>query len=73
MPLAVKKIQSPEYPVKFELSQKDAMMRNFKFEGPFKITARVSPSGSATDKTGKEVSTIKPVNLGEKGLELVLE
>ena len=73
MPLAVKKIESPKYPVKFELSKKDAMMRNFPFEGPFKITARVSPSGDASDKSGKEVSTIKAVNLGDSNIKLVFE
>lgn len=72
MPLAVKKIENPKFPVKFELSQKDAMMKQIPFEGPFVVIARISPSGSALDKNGIESSTTKPVNLGQKDIQIIL-
>lgn len=72
MPLAVKKIENPKFPVKFELSQQDAMMKQIPFKGPFKVTARLSPSGSATDKSGVEVTTTKKIKIGQKDIKLVL-
>ncbi|MEE2671742.1 MAG: hypothetical protein VYA54_08530 [Bdellovibrionota bacterium] len=73
MPLAVKKIESPKFPVKFTLDKSDQMMKGLPFEGPFKITARISPNGSVMDKSGVEVSTEKPVKLGDKNIELSLK
>jgi hypothetical protein len=72
MPLAVKKIENPIFPMKFNLSQKDAMMKQIPFKGPFIITARLSPSGNAMDKSGVQVSTKKKVELGQKDIKLLL-
>jgi hypothetical protein len=73
MPLAVQRVEKPNFPVKFSLSQDNAMMKQMPFKGPFKVTARISPSGSAMDKSGIEVSTTKAINLGDKNIKLVLE
>ena len=72
MPVAVKKMVNPKYPVKFNLSHNDAMMKQIPFEGPFVVTARVSPSGSVMDKSGVETSTNKPIKIGDTSIELVL-
>ena len=72
MPLAVKRIANPEFPLEFELSEKDQMMKGMPFKGPFKITARISPSGSATDKSGVEKTTSKKVEIGDKGIQIIL-
>ena len=72
MPLAVKKIVNPKFPVKFELDQSDAMLKNIPFIGPFTVTARISPSGSATDRSGIEASTKTRVENGEKNIKLIL-
>lgn len=72
MPLAVMRIANPKFPVKFELSQKNAMIKDTPFKGPFMIVARLSPSGDAFDKSGMEVSTTKKIELGEKDIKLVL-
>jgi|AntRauTorckE6833_2_1112554.scaffolds.fasta_scaffold126254_1 hypothetical protein len=72
MPLAVKKIVAPKFPLKFELSQKDAMMKEIPFKGPFVVTARLSPSGDASDKSGLEVSTIEKVSIGQENIQLIL-
>lgn len=55
-PLAVKRIPSPKFPVKFSLSQADAMMPGTVFAGNLKITARFSPSGDVMDRSGYEGS-----------------
>lgn len=73
MPLAVKRIENPKFPYQFTLSDADKMMKNMPFEGPFKVVARISPSGSATDKSGIEVMTTEPVKDGAKDLKLVLK
>lgn len=72
MPLAVKRIRNPKFPVKFELSQKDAMLKHIPFKGPFVVTARLSPSGNVSDKGGVEVSTIDKVEVGQGDIKLVL-
>jgi hypothetical protein len=72
MPLAVKKIDNPTFPVKFNLSQKDAMMKQIPFKGPFTITARLSPSGNAMDKSGVQISTKDKIELGQKDIKLIL-
>lgn len=73
MPLAVKRIVSPKFPVKFSLSAADKMIPDLPFDGPFTIVARLSPSGNAMDKSGMEVSTTTPIKLGQKNLKLVLK
>ncbi|OUR95749.1 hypothetical protein A9Q84_14705 [Halobacteriovorax marinus] len=72
MPLAVQRIESPKYPVKFMLDESKKMIPSIPFKGPFVIVARISPSGSAMDKTGVEVKTSKPISLGAKDIQLTL-
>lgn len=73
MPLAVKRIENPRFPVSFSLSAQDAMVKEIPFQGPFTLVARLSPSGDPLDKTGLEVKSEKPVALGAKGVKLVLK
>ena len=73
MPLAVQKIESPKFPVKFILDESKKMMPSLPFKGPFVIVARISPSGSAMDKSGVEVKTSKPISLGAKGIQLSIK
>ena len=72
MPLAVQKIESPKFPVKFTLDESKKMMPNLPFIGPFVIVARISPSGDAMDKTGVEVKTSEPILLGANDIELAI-
>ncbi|WP_372655997.1 hypothetical protein [Halobacteriovorax sp.] len=73
MPLAVKRIDSPKYPVNFKLDESNKMMKNLPFKGPFSITARISPSGSAMDKSGVEAKTSKPIELGTKNIQITIK
>lgn len=72
MPLMVKKFESPKFPLEFSLSEADKMIKNLPLNGPFKVTARISPSGSAMDKSGVEATTKEAINLGDENIELVL-
>jgi hypothetical protein len=46
------------------------MIKSMPLKGPFIIIARISPSGSAMDKTGIEVKTTQPISLGTKNIQL---
>ena len=72
MPLAVLKVENPKFPYDFTLSENNKMIQSMPFEGPFTVTARISPSGSAMDKTGVESSTKKQVNIGDTNLKIEL-
>lgn len=73
MPVAVKKISNPKFPYKFTLDESNKMMPQMPFKGPFKVVARISPSGSATDKSGVEASTTNPIKMGAKDIKLILK
>ena len=73
MPLAVKRIQNPKFPLTFKLSQSDAMIKSVPFEGPFKVVARLTKSGDAMDKSGPQGQTTKAINLGEKKILILLK
>jgi hypothetical protein len=73
MPLAVKKITNPSFPLKFSLSEKDSMMKGIPFVGPFKVIARISPNGGVMDKSGVEASTQSEVKMGAKDIEILLK
>jgi hypothetical protein len=73
MPLAVKRIPNPKFPLTFSLSAKDAMMKSIPFEGPFKVTARLTKSGDVMDKSGPEGVTTKSLKIGAKGIKINLE
>ncbi len=72
MPLAVKRISNPKFPLKFELSSQDAMIKSIPFKGPFKVIARLTKSGNAMDKTGPQGQTSKSLALGAQEIEILL-
>lgn len=75
MPIAVKRIPDPKFPVKFELSAENAMVPGTPFEGPFAIYARYSATGNATDKSGPEGATPanKKIKAGDSDLKIELK
>jgi hypothetical protein len=74
-PMAVLRITSPEFPYKFSLSEKNAMIQGTEFKGPFTVYARYSPSGDALDKSGPQgdSSQIKKIQLGAKNIKIELK
>jgi len=73
MPLAVKRIPNPKFPLKFSLSAKDAMMKSIPFEGPFKVIARLTKSGDVMDKSGPQGETKKSLAIGTKKITIELK
>lgn len=74
-PLAVKRIDSPTFPVEFELGPGDRMVASLPFAGPLQLTARLDADGNATtrapgDLQGAAKSTSQP---GETGVMIVLD
>lgn len=75
MPIAVQKISNPTFPVNFELSRENTMIKGTPFEGPFSIYARYSQSGDATDKSGPEGSSPEKtkIKVGDKSVKIELK
>lgn len=73
MPLAVKRIPNPKFPYSFSLSAKDAMIKTIPFEGPFKVTARLTKSGDAADKSGPQGVASGPFSLGAKNIQIEMK
>jgi len=73
MPLAVKRVENPTFPYKFELSEKDKMIQSLPFKGPFKVFARLSKSGNVMDKSGPQAQTVKSLDLGAKNILLEIK
>ncbi len=73
MPAAVLRVPEPKLPYKFALSSKNAMVPGTPFKGPFKITARYSPTGDAMDKSGPETTLLKPIKVGASNLKIELK
>ena len=46
-PVAVVRIPSPSFPFKFELSERNVMMKGVNFDGKFRIIARLDLDGIA--------------------------
>jgi hypothetical protein len=73
MPAAVLRLPDPKLPLKFTLSEKNAMAPGTPFDGPFFITARFSQSGDAMDKSGPQGATSKPVAVGTKDIKIEMK
>ncbi|MBT3586335.1 MAG: hypothetical protein HN509_15620 [Halobacteriovoraceae bacterium] len=61
-PAAVLKVPSPKFPHKFSLSAKNAMFPGTPFDGPFKLTARLTTNGDVMEKAGSYQGILSPKN-----------
>lgn len=73
MPLAVKRIANPKFPLKFKLSAENAMVEGMGFEGPFEITARLTKDGNAFDRSGPQGLLKGPIAIGSKDLKIEIK
>ena len=73
-PVAVKKITSPTFPLKFKLGPENVMIRGVPFKGPFTISAKLSPTGNALDRSGPSGQTPQdtPIYNGDKDVKIEL-
>lgn len=72
-PLAVKRFETPQFPVRFSVGATDAMMGQ-PFVGPFDVGARLDRDGNAMTRGDDDVLAMpaKGVPVGASGLTLVL-
>lgn len=74
-PLAVKRIESPTFPLDFTLGPDDRMIQQMPFVGPLQITARLDADGNAMtrapgDLQGQAKALVQP---GEQGIAVVID
>jgi cytochrome c-type biogenesis protein CcmH len=74
-PLAVKRIESPGFPLDFELGPGDRMIEAMPFAGPMRLSARVDADGNATSRTPGDLlgEASAPVEPGASGIELLID
>jgi hypothetical protein len=74
-PVAVIRIENPQFPQAFVLTQKNVMIPGAAFKGPLHVIARYSPNGDALNKNGA-VEGVDPkhvsADLGNKNLNIEL-
>lgn len=71
-PAAVLRIPNPKFPVQFTLGPENAMMPGIPFEGPFDLTARLSPTGDAMEKSKAVEAHIQRVGSDAKAVVIKL-
>jgi len=73
-PFAAKRLESPKFPLEFEIGPKDRMIQTMPFEGPLFLTARLDGDGNATTHAAGDLQgTAKtPVDPGADGVEILL-
>lgn len=74
-PLAVKKVESPQFPYAFELGPNDIMIKGLPFTGPFDLQARLDRDGNAMTKDAGDLTTAEPISGVAAGakVEIVLD
>jgi cytochrome c-type biogenesis protein CcmH len=74
-PLAVKRIQSPSFPLEFELGADDRMIQAMPFAGEMALSARLDADGNATSRTPGDLqgAAAAPVHPGATGVEVLID
>jgi cytochrome c-type biogenesis protein CcmH len=72
-PLAAKRIESPHFPLAFELGPQDRMVAGRPFEGPLQLSARLDADGNATTRSPGDLQggSAAPVEPGASGVAIV--
>ena len=74
-PLAVLRIESPRFPVAFEIGPANVMVPSMRFEGDIEISARLDSDGNATTKLPGDLfgTATAPYRPGDTGVALTLD
>ena len=74
-PLAVKRIESPTFPLEFTLGPDDRMIKEMPFVGPLQITARLDADGNAMTRAPGDLQgqAKAPAQPGEQGIAVVID
>ncbi len=74
-PMAVKRIDDPQFPFAYQLGQEDALAHQQAFVGPVNISAIVDADGDASTKGEGDLAGSfagNPAQLGQSGVDIVL-
>jgi cytochrome c-type biogenesis protein CcmH len=75
-PLAVKKIDRPNFPVDYSLSQDNVMMQGMPFNGKINLTVRLDKDGNPITRTPGDMTgdyKKNPVEVGTKNVDVVID
>ncbi len=74
-PLAVVRVATPRFPLKFEISKRNVMIPGVPFEGMVTLSARLDADGSAGPASAGDLEgrTARPVRVGEKNVRIVID
>jgi cytochrome c-type biogenesis protein CcmH len=71
--LVVRRIEQPVFPLRFELSDDDAMVSGVPFEGPVELVARLSRTGDAIPAKGDLEGVRKDVAVPSSGVRVTID
>lgn len=74
-PLAVKRIESPKFPLDFSLGPDDRMIQQMPFEGPLQLSARLDTDGNAMTREPGDLQGAAPGmhQPGDTGIAIVID
>ncbi len=77
-PVVLKRYENPKFPVKFELTSKDALVPGMPFKGPFKVYAKLAPAegrlwSRKTIFAKGHTEDSAPVNVGDSQIEFEIK
>jgi cytochrome c-type biogenesis protein CcmH len=74
-PLAVKRIESPTFPLAFTLGPDDRMIKQMPFVGPLQLSARLDADGNAMTRAPGDLQgqTPEPHQPGESDIAIVID
>ena len=74
-PLAVKRIESPRFPLDFELGPADRMIQSMAFTGPLSVSVRVDADGNAMSRSPGDLfgAAAAPVDPGATQVDLLID
>jgi cytochrome c-type biogenesis protein CcmH len=71
--LAVQRVESPRFPVRFQVSEGHAMVAGTAIEGPVDIVARLSKTGDAIPSPGDLEGTTTQVPVPAQGIAVTID
>jgi len=73
-PLAARRIDSPSFPLEYELGPDDRMIQARPFTGPLYVSARLDQDGNATTRGDGDIqgTAVVPAQPGASGVDVVL-
>ena len=74
-PLAVKRIESPHFPLEFSIGPDDRMIKAMPFAGPIQLSARLDADGNAMTRQPGDLQgqAAEPHQPGDSGVAIVID